>query len=369
MDNLTKTAKFIFAASTCCFLIACDGQVEFDDIPVSAGSLCENGDDCTTNIDTPVVEDGYEIITRKSSVLQEGTGGSVDILVVVDNSYSMFDEQKKMGERFGDFVATLGNIDWQLAFTTTDARNNLSGDRFGGNLLNLKGATGKILNKSTPNLLEVFRNTIDRESDQENCGSSGQDPCGSSIEEPLKAITQVVAKKDSENKSFFRDNSALAVIILTDEDEKSFGSSNATKPEEVINAVKNVFGDRKFVTYGIIIQPGDSRCLAENQPDGVVATHVNSLAMLTGGITRSLCDADYKPSMKEISKKVRKILKFEELDLDFPPVENSVDLKFYPPQNTVNWRTVGNRVVFETAPKDGTRIDYSYKYKIKKSKD
>ncbi|MCB0357746.1 MAG: hypothetical protein KDD40_12090, partial [Bdellovibrionales bacterium] len=255
MENNNKIAKLFIASVASLYLLACEGQVEFAEIP-QAVSLCqEEQGDCIDPVVIDEPQDGYVLKTRNDSVLQEGSGGKVDILVVVDNSISMFEEQKKMGDRFGDFVKTLGDIDWQLAFTTTDARTNITGDRFGGNLLNLVGAPGKILNKETSNLISVFKDTIDRQGDQENCGGNSQLPCASSIEEPLKVVTLAVAKSASTHQNFFRKDAALAVIILTDEDEKSFGGPSATKPNTVIKIVKESLNERKFLVNGLIIQP------------------------------------------------------------------------------------------------------------------
>lgn len=369
MKNLNNYAKIVCASTVSLSILACDGQVEFTEIP-QAISLCQGtsclSDQPTDPTDTVKEEQGYILKTRSDFVIQEGTGGEVDILIVVDNSYSMYEEQKKMGERFGDFISTLNDVDWRLAFTTTDARTSYSRDRFGGNLLNLVGAKGKVLTKNTPDLINVFRQTIDRRKDQQDCGFEIYDiPCASGTEEPLKAITLAVTKSSSEHKAFFRQSAALAVIVLSDEDEMSFGPRDATSPQTVVNVVKSAFGpNKKFLVSGIIIQPNDSICLAEQQPDGVVGNFVFNLSALTGGITRSLCDTDYKPSMKAISEKVRKVLKIEEIDLEFPPAENTVQLRFLPAENIVNWRVEKQKVIFSTPPKDGTRIEYSYKYKF-----
>ncbi|MCB9025470.1 MAG: hypothetical protein H6625_04065 [Bdellovibrionaceae bacterium] len=366
MNNFTNMAKLLSVSIFGLSILACDGQVEFNEIP-QVKNLCSDN----SCIDNPIDEDTKDeflIKTSSSSVLQEGTGGDVDILIVVDNSYSMYVEQKKMGERFGDFIKTLSDVNWRLAFTTTDA-SNYNGDRFGGNLLNLVGADGKIITKDTPNLIQVFRDTIDRQKDVQDCGVSGKAPCASGTEEPLKVITQAIGKSSTENSMFFRSNAALAVIVLSDEDEMSFGPQDATKPDAVINSVVSTFGTtKKFLVSGIIIQPNDSACLAEQQPDGVVATHVSSLVSLTNGITRSICDTDYKPSMQAISNNVRKILKLKEITLDFAPVKDSLKLTFYPPENAVKWKVYGQRVDFTELPKDGTLINYTYKYKVKRDR-
>ena len=46
--------------------------------------------------------------------------GAVSILVVDDNSGSMYSEQEKMADRFPNFIGSIANLDWELAITTTD---------------------------------------------------------------------------------------------------------------------------------------------------------------------------------------------------------------------------------------------------------
>ncbi len=365
MKNFNKTLKLIFTGSIFILLAACSGEVEFDEIPQAISlDTCES-ESC--------LEPGEEFIEKagQTSVTQESTGGQVDILIVVDNSYSMYDEQRKMGERFGDFIRTLRNVDWQVAFTTTDARTNYNSHRFGGRLLNLVGANGSVINKNTANLVQVFKDTIDRSGDQEGCDFGFSEPCASNNEEPLKAITQAIDLKDGASSSFFRNGSALAVIILSDEDEQSIGGRNAIKPNQVIEKVRSSFGaSKKFAAYGIIIKPQDQNCLAANQPDGVVATHVYTLANLTGGITRSLCDNDYKPSMKAISHKVMRILKVSEISLPYKPLKKSLKVSFIPESNKVKWALKNKQLVFEDAPANDTEVvvDYLYKVRIKRKK-
>jgi hypothetical protein len=358
-------------------LTACS-DVEFKDIPQNSKNC--SGEACIDPgpID-PIDKDAYVEKVGSVETEQKSEGGKVDILVVVDNSISMEAEQKKMGKRFGDFVSELGNVDWRLAFTTTDARYEFNNPRFGGRLLNLTGANNKlssarILTPDTPSLQQVFRNTIDRSSDIDfsQCNRfTGDLPCGDGNEQPLLAMIQSMSMANDQNSDFYRDDAALAVIVLSDEDEMSNGSTNATKPMQVLESVKSFFGSsKKFIVNGIIIQPGDNACYQENNPDGVFGTHVESLAGLTGGITRSICDEDYRPSMKAISQVVKKTLLVDRVKIEQKNlVPKSVKVKFIPGSNKVDWEFKDGEVVFKKLPADGTKIKVEYKYKEKKKKD
>ncbi|MCB0351710.1 MAG: hypothetical protein KDD38_11040, partial [Bdellovibrionales bacterium] len=69
-----------------------------------------------------------------------------DILFVIDNSGSMSYEQKNMAERTRNFLSVLRGLDWQIAVTTTDARDIKLGD---GRFIELTDRKGEyILNSS-----------------------------------------------------------------------------------------------------------------------------------------------------------------------------------------------------------------------------
>ncbi len=68
-------------------------------------------------------------------VFEQVRRNTVDILVVVDNSCSMVDEQAKLGANFSNFIAAFDgvDVDWQIGAVTTDmADENQSGRLLGG---------------------------------------------------------------------------------------------------------------------------------------------------------------------------------------------------------------------------------------------
>jgi len=108
-----------------------------------------------------VVPPTSEDVDAQETFLQDATTvRKIDILFVDDNSGSMAEEQKEMGQKFNAFLSGLGAADWQVGITTTDVSSGTYGIQ--GSLIKLWGRPDKILTKSTPDFLKVFENTIRR---------------------------------------------------------------------------------------------------------------------------------------------------------------------------------------------------------------
>src|SRR5690606_10224128 len=140
------------------------------------------------------------------------------------DSNSMLPDLKKLSARLSTFVAGLegGSIDWQMCFTTTRGYNTGGSLTHGPNLFwkNYNPAPGTpqyLLRKGTANLNTIFTSTIDTL----NIGGTN-----SADERGIKAAhDNFAAHKDHE---CYRPGAAVAVIVISDEDERSVGG-DATK--------------------------------------------------------------------------------------------------------------------------------------------
>ena len=292
---------------------------------------------------------------------QDSASNKIDILIVDDNSSSMDQEQSKMAARFSSFTSSLKDLDYQIGFTTTDldsAKYNQD-----GRLMTWEGTSSNLLTPTTPNGDKVFKNSISRK-ETIGCGARGDCPSGN--EQPLKATIRAIEQRFTANADFFRDKTNLAVIVLSDEDELSDGPPAATKPQEVINSFKAAFGEsKKLAVYGIVVKSGDVACLAEQAAQvstgngAYFGTHVEELATLTGGSTSSICAPDYAKNLSAISQQVRKLV--GTFELHKRPRSNSVQVVLTPAQN-IAWKIIDNKVVFDTPPAAGSRIEVSYDY-------
>jgi len=285
----------------------------------------------------------------------DGSGAKVDVLFVVDNSGSMYEEQGRLGSALASFITSIGQIDWQIAITTTDISDGPYGLK--GSLLPFAGTNTKVLTKNVPNYPAAFANTVVR---QETLTCNGTTiPCPSGDERPLQAAVLAMQKASGENAAFFRNGADLAIVILSDEDEGSNGANAITAPA-VVAAFATVFGGAKTLSsYGIIVQPGDTACYNQNQPSGGTYGHfASTLAKLTGGMTGSICATDYGPALSSIGNRVRDMVK--SVTLKFTPDPDTVQIVIRPFDSSLTWEIVGNNIAFNKPPKKGTRIDVVY---------
>ena len=300
------------------------------------------------------------------SFTQDQNANKVDILIVDDNSQSMESKQRKMGEKFASFISGIRDLDYQIGITTTDLSGPAphgSGFATDGRLVTYDGSTVNIVTPLTPNADNLFLNTVKR-AETIDCGKRTKFPyCPSSNEQPLKAIIMAIDERFKANSGFFRDGADLAVVVLSDEDEMSTGtSSGVTKPYMVTDAFKAAFAERKrLMVHGVIIQPGNRACLRSSRAAsgiGYYGTHVSALATATGGRTYSICDSDYAKNLTSISKDVRKLVATFELQFEpEDPLKVEVILN---PAASINWHIEGKLLIFDSPPAPGTRIDVRY---------
>lgn len=95
-------------------------------IPISNPPLGENrfeitatntGGDTVTEV---IVWTVYQNLTRMTrSINVDEVGSQVDIVINVDNSGSMLEEQTKMSEKIANFMAPFAGLDYNIAITTT----------------------------------------------------------------------------------------------------------------------------------------------------------------------------------------------------------------------------------------------------------
>lgn len=292
-----------------------------------------------------------QYVKVRDTFYQENKEAKVDILVVIDNSPSMLEEQAKIGEKITSFLGHLSDVDWQLGITTTD----ISGGTYSSNgeLLKLEGAPYQILTKTTPRFNQVFLKTITRpESDcYQNCASVN--------EQPLKAAIMAMDKRDRQNQGFFRNHSDFVLVIISDEDEMSTGPLNATSPQNVVDHFQSIWGSTKnFTSYAIVIRPGDLKCYESNfAGGGNYGDFASELAIKTGGIVGSICDADYGSSLSKIGQQVRTLLSAFPLSED--PLDDLIQITLTPYQD-IPWHLEGRKIIFKKAPLVGTRIDVDY---------
>lgn len=140
-------------------------------------------------------------------VFQQEIRRKVDILLVVDNSCSMIDEQQKLAGNFDNFIAQFleAEVDYQIGVVTTDMENPEQAGK-------LQGDT-KIIASSMP--VDEARALF-----QENVKVCAT---GSGFEMGLAAAAAAFTDADAiaHNAGFLRDDASLSVVFVSDEEDDS----------------------------------------------------------------------------------------------------------------------------------------------------
>ena len=132
---------------------------------------------------------------------QDEFANKIDILIVNDNSYSMYGEQTKMAERFPSFVSALGDLDYQIAMTTTDLDSVKHNKK--GAIMPWDGTGSNVLTKKTKDAEKAFKKTVKRQ-ETIDCSSKRED-CPSGNEQPLRAMMLAMDSRFDMNTGFFRE--------------------------------------------------------------------------------------------------------------------------------------------------------------------
>lgn len=206
----------------------------------------------------------------------------VDVLWVVDNSCSMDEEMQQVATNFASFInefVGLG-LNYHLAVVTTDMDDPDQSGKF----------RGPVLTQDTPDVINAFLAQVDQGST--GSGSErGFDAVQAALSEPLVS---------NENAGFLREEAALAVILLSDEDDDS-----AQNTATFVSWFETLKADPEMVTFSSICGDRGFGCQefdffgntlsASAGPQYIDATD------MTDGFWASICTSDYTGILQQIS--------------------------------------------------------------------
>jgi hypothetical protein len=287
---------------------------------------------------------------------------AIDILIVDDNSGSMELEQSVMAKSLQNFISGLSGVSWQIGVTTTDI-TGAAGYSISSTINYFPSAMGRfiapadlytspsssvfgtsfIITPTTANASTVFANTIQR------TNSSGIYLEGSGDERAIYAANMAVTGSNDPTvaQGFFRPNANLAVVILSDEDERSCGNDPTRAdctdgtgypfaandyPQSLIDNVSTTFGGTKnLVVDAIVIEPNDATCLNMERTNvsglgtgGKTGLVYSSLAAMTGGTVSSICNVltpgAFSTDLTNISNSIANNVNPQMLTLSHAPI-------------------------------------------------
>jgi len=236
-------------------------------------------------------------ITRPSitDVLFQDPPTEVDILLVVDNSCSMEDEQEKLSQGFEEFVRffEVAEVDYHIGVTTTDMFNTGPGAE--GRLARASNGVS-IIDEDTDDADDVF----------EELGQVGVE--GAGIEQGLLAGLSALRPpmSDGANDGFLREDALLTVIFVSDEEDFSIGPVNS-----YINAFREVKGQRERDSFnasaliGVDPETGEPQsCGGAGQGVGADPGHrYHDVARQSGGVVGSICEDEFNDIVEEMGLK------------------------------------------------------------------
>jgi len=213
--------------------------------------------------------------------------GVVDILWVVDDSGSMANERRRLVNNFNRFVQELINyrVDFQMGVTSI-----VSND--GGRL---RGMPGIITNRTTDPRAVFETNTTFPAS-------------RSRWEQGLRmaqfALTAPNTNPGGPNAGFIRPNAALAVIVVTNEDDSSFGTTEYYG--RTLRGLKGA-GNENLVSFSVIGGPVPNGCIPPGEATlygsrAEPSFRYTEVATRTGGIIGSICDASFEQTLLRIAQ-------------------------------------------------------------------
>ena len=287
--------------------------------------------------------------------LQKEFKGILDLVMVIDNSGSMKEEQQNLATKLLPLLSKIKDSDWTIAITTTDPGKNPAG--------NCSKTLRDLIKKSDdPSTIEQrFVNAI-------NAGITG-----SGNERGFQQSINGLSCLLESGKSWIRQNSTVAAFVISDEDDCSgiksgvndCGTSGSTQSKLMLDYLSNapnhptfpglgkkIGRDARF--YALSRIPGDTTCTTASYP----AVQYLEAVQATSGIMGSICSLDYSDTLATISGDIAKILKFQ-FELSDLPSSKSLQV-IINGQPTKNFILTGQTLTFNEPPADSAEITVKY---------
>ncbi|MBA2319818.1 MAG: hypothetical protein H0V89_01575 [Deltaproteobacteria bacterium] len=209
---------------------------------------------------------------EKQDVYRQNFKPSVDILWVVDNSQSMGEEQVLVSTNFPVFMDYFlgSNLDYHIGVVSTDMADASQS----GKLVEKNGV--RWIDPETEYPSEMF------------AAMSMLGTGGSGSEEGILAAYAALELQTEHNEGFFRDDSAIHLITVSDEPDLS--PDAPVTLEEFAEYLNDLRPTDEEVTYNTIVNPrAPDRC------NGLIGTGTRYITVneIIGGVNWSVCDDNW----------------------------------------------------------------------------
>jgi hypothetical protein len=244
----------------------------------------------------------------QTDVLKQ-SDGVVDILWVVDDSGSMADERARLALNFSTFVQQLVtmSVDFQMGVTPIVFT--------GGGVLR---GTPSIIDTKTPDPQAVFTaNTT---------FPASRSRWAQGLRMAQDALTSPNTDPGGPNAGFVRPKAALAVIVVTNDEDHSFGTPQYYT--RLFTGLKGK-GNENLFTFSVIGGTLPNGCTPAGDQGlyGALAKPVfryAEVAAKTGGVIGSICDASFEQTLLNIAQAINTLKRVFALTL--VPIANSISV-------------------------------------------
>ena len=240
------------------------------------------------------------------------TQPEVDILWVVDNSTSMSDEQQAITSAFPTFMNFfLGSgLDYHIGVVSTD----MTDPDQSGRLIEAQGI--RWIDPTTADPVGVF-------SEMANLGTGG-----AHMERGIQAAWASLEIETAFNDGFYRDQSAVHFVVLSDEDDQT--SSGQITTDEFIDYLGGLRTDEEQVSFSSIVSPPPPAFPCEGASS--TGTRYLQVTSAIGGVKWSICDRDWGAVLEQLGLQTVGLKR--EYFLSEKPVLGSIDVSVTDPAGT-----------------------------------
>ena len=241
----------------------------------------------------------------------------VDILFVVDTSYSMIHYLEQVPQSFAGFIDELSSLSWRIVFTNADYDPSGFGyyrrDLFEGRWINLE-LNGQVLKDQVlyPELdqnKKVFIDTLKRyeKGDVTEFVHQHLNPCDfppycqGQVRNPLHSLLMSAAINQHQ---FRRDADFVSIIFSNGDEVHPLTSDFVQRLNNILH--KGAKKRKNTRIFGISIVPDDQECLQKNQqlPNQFMkpsyANSVFAVVKATQGQMMSICSSNFSSLAKSI---------------------------------------------------------------------
>lgn len=290
-------------------------------------------------------------VFEKATIKKVVIDPRLDILFVVDNSYSMATHQINLATNVEKFTAEFSKssfIDYHIGVITTDKY------RGGGKLV----GDPRYVNKKTPNINSVLARNI-------LVGTKGSS--SEMVFDPVE-MALTFPHLNGWNAGFFRPGATLALIFITDAEDQST-KLNETSFYQFLLGLKG--GDAsKVLAFGVIVPTNDPLNCKRDEVSAPYRIE-SFLAALPNNMNNvvNLCDPDYGSRLASMAKSI--VDEISTLRLSQVPYVPSIKVIWgsieLPPDLEAGWSFdpklntiyLGNRIDWTSQP-SGTQLNITY---------